>query len=103
MNTSTTPKFSQSTVLATFPSKSRPGSVHTVKVGADGVVYCSCPSWRFQHNHPSCRTCKHTVAAVSRMTLGGIPVAVSAVVPGPVAIRPTRKSRKPSPSYWERF
>lgn len=103
METSTTPKFAPKTVIATFPSKSRPGHQHEVRVGADGVVYCTCPSWRFQHNHPSNRVCKHTKAAMSRMTLGGVPVTVSAVFSEPVAVRPVRRSRKPARSYWERF
>lgn len=32
---------------------------YTIKVGADGVVYCGCPSWRFSSLPPSQRTCKH--------------------------------------------
>ena len=52
MNT-TTPRIQQKTVLATFASESKPGHSHEVRLGADGVVYCTCPSWRFQKLTPS--------------------------------------------------
>ena len=42
------------TVLATYPSSSG-NSVHQVRLGDDGVVYCTCPGWRL-HNK---RRCKH--------------------------------------------
>jgi hypothetical protein len=103
METSTTPRFAPKTLLATFPSKSKPGHSHEVRVGADGVVYCTCPSWRFQKNHPSARVCKHSQAAMSRMTVGGVPANVSGSYSEPVAIRATRRSSKPAPSYWSRF
>jgi hypothetical protein len=47
-------------VLAEFPIKSRPGAVYQVLMGEDGVVYCDCPSWKFQPEvPPEKRTCKH--------------------------------------------
>jgi len=47
-------------VLATYPSKSSPGKVYQVKLGADEVVYCDCPAWRFQKDRlAGQRTCKH--------------------------------------------
>ena len=32
---------------------------YTVKQGRDGVVYCSCPAWRFQRVPARQRSCKH--------------------------------------------
>ena len=58
-------------VLATFPSKSNPSKSHEVRLGKDGVVYCTCPAWRFQKLTPSCRCCKHTKATVASMTHAG--------------------------------
>lgn len=75
MKSTTTPSIQQKTVLMTFPSASKPGHVHEVRVGADGVVYCTCPSWRFQKLTPSARTCKHTKAALAKMFHGGRAVA----------------------------
>jgi len=104
MNTSTTPRFAPKTLLATFASASKPGHSHEVRVGADGVIYCTCPSWKFQKNHPSNRVCKHTQAALSRMTLGGVPANEAAQYTPPVAIRATRKTAaKPASSFWERL
>lgn len=42
-----------------FQSKS--GSTYSLKVGVkDGVVYCTCPAWRFQTGvAPKDRKCKH--------------------------------------------
>ncbi len=42
------------TVLAEFPSRSRPGVTYEVRQGGDGVVYCSCPKWRFQQGRGGC-------------------------------------------------
>jgi hypothetical protein len=47
------------TVLATVPSSSNPEVVYTIRRGADGNVYCSCPAWKFQKLNPAQRTCKH--------------------------------------------
>jgi hypothetical protein len=41
-------------VLATYPSSSG-GRDHEVRLGGDGVVYCTCPGWRFHTR----RWCKH--------------------------------------------
>lgn len=76
------------TVLATFPSKSSPGKVYEVRLGKDGNLWCGCPSWRFQKNSPTNRSCKHIVefkatAAGSHFSHG----------PEPVAIRATRRPR----------
>jgi hypothetical protein len=106
MDLSTTPSIAPKTVLATFPSKSRPGHVYHVKLGADGVVYCDCPSWRFQKNHPSCRCCKHTKALLARASHGGVALSAQGepgLNPEPKAIRAPRRSRKPARTFWERF
>lgn len=94
------------TVLATFASKSNPSKSHQVRQGADGNIYCTCPSWRFQHNSPSNRSCKHIVAHLSRTVRSFDPSQE------PVAIRPVRSSRKAAPvvsapeyrpTSWERL
>ena len=41
-------------VLATVHSFSN-GDTYEIRKGADGVVYCSCPAWRFGRGKP----CKH--------------------------------------------
>lgn len=82
-------------VLASFESKSRPGSSHQVRRGADGVVYCTCPSWRFQHNSPSNRTCTHIEQWKAQTLVPGSSTRtlLDVLGPGPEAIRPVRRSR----------
>lgn len=57
-------------LLATIPSSSNPGLSYEVKQSqVDGVIYCSCPSWKFDMDrpggrstparHPANRSCKH--------------------------------------------
>lgn len=84
------------TVLASFPSASRPGSSHQVRRGADGVVYCTCPSWRFQHNSPTNRTCKHIESWKSQTLVPGSATTtlLDVLGPGPEAIRPVRRARR---------
>lgn len=50
-------------VLATAKSKSGNGE-HEIRQGRDGVVYCTCPSWRFSKERP--RTCKHLAEFLNR-------------------------------------
>lgn len=40
------------------PYRSSSGRVYTLS-NRGGVMSCSCPAWRNQHEHPSARTCKH--------------------------------------------
>lgn len=40
-------------VVAEYTSKSRPGRVYHVQIGADGITYCDCWQWKIN------RTCKH--------------------------------------------
>jgi hypothetical protein len=84
-------------VLARYPSKSNPSKSHEVRRGADGVVYCGCPSWRFQKNSPSNRTCKHVEMWKSETLVpGSATVTLRDVLgEGPKAVRAPRKSRKP--------
>jgi hypothetical protein len=84
--------MSSPTVLARNESHSSPGHFHEVRRGADGNVYCTCPSWRFQRNSPTNRTCKHIEAWKARTVVGGVSLA-SVLGPGPVAVRAPRKSR----------
>jgi len=46
-----------------FPSLSDPSRSYAVQTGKDGVIYCSCPAWKFQRLSPRERTCKHTLMA----------------------------------------
>lgn len=55
-------------IIGTVKSSSGEGS-YTVARGADGVVYCSCPAWRFQRLAPAARSCKH-IRALSASVLG---------------------------------
>lgn len=83
-------------VLARYASKSNPSKSHEVRRGKDGVVYCTCPSWRFQHNSPSNRTCKHIECWKAETKVPGSNKSLADVLgPGPEAIRPVRRSRKP--------
>ncbi len=36
--------------LRRFESNSTPGRFYDVRLGKDGVVYCTCPGWRY-HRH----------------------------------------------------
>ena len=44
-------------VLATYPSSSS-NTVHEVRRGGDGVLYCLCMGWKMNKGSP--KTCKHT-------------------------------------------
>lgn len=57
----------QTLTVQSFESKSHPGQFHAVKLGKDDVLYCSCPSWKYQHRHPNDRQCLHTRAVVAEM------------------------------------
>jgi len=49
----------KSVVIANIASKSDPDRAYSLTAHSDGVVSCSCPSWRFQKIAPAARTCKH--------------------------------------------
>ena len=85
---------SQPVVLSRFASKSNPAVAHEVRRGADGNVYCTCPSWRFQKNSPLNRTCKHIESWKSETMVGGKSL-LDLAGPGPVAVRAARKPRAP--------
>jgi hypothetical protein len=40
-------------ILATAESNSKPGTYHEIRLGKDGVVYCTCWAWRIN------KWCKH--------------------------------------------
>jgi hypothetical protein len=103
LDATTTPTFAPKTVLAIFSSASKPGHQHEVRLGADGVVYCTCPSWRFQKRTPSLRSCKHTKAFVARATHGGVTLRAQGAVELPKPVRPARKATKPAESFWTKL
>jgi len=41
--------------------------LHSVKLGKDDVLYCTCPNWKFQRRRPDDRQCKHTRQVVAEM------------------------------------
>ena len=55
-------------VMAVVPSGSNPFKCYEVRCGHDGVVYCTCPAWRFQKQSAGSRKpCKHIRAVANRM------------------------------------
>jgi len=57
------PITEKAVVLAVAPSKTNPNKTYEIRRGADGVVYCTCPAWRFQRlRKGETRTCKHLAA-----------------------------------------
>lgn len=44
-------------VAYSFRSKS--GGEYELRLGKDGVAYCTCPAWRFSGKNGKVRTCKH--------------------------------------------
>lgn len=68
------------TVLATVPSSTGKGS-YDICLGADGVVYCKCPRWRFSKTAP--KSCKHLAAFLR----------VAAPAPAPARMPMTRARR----------
>jgi predicted nucleic acid-binding Zn finger protein len=55
------------TVIQVVPSASRPNAFYEIREGADEVIYCTCPSWRFQSRKPGNRSCKHLQAFMQGM------------------------------------
>ena len=49
----------QTALLFVVASKSNPEKSYEIRQGADGVVYCNCPAWKFQRLASGNRTCKH--------------------------------------------
>jgi predicted nucleic acid-binding Zn finger protein len=45
------------------------GNEYTVKQGRDGVVYCSCPAWKFQRKPAAQRTCKHVRRVADQLAM----------------------------------
>ena len=63
-------------VIREWPSSSNPSRSYQLIEGHDGVVYCSCPAWRFSKERP--RICKHmkqwaeTIATQGKALLGDV-------------------------------
>ena len=55
-------------LIRTWPNSKGTG-VYELRMGKDGVVYCSCPAWRFSKERP--RSCKHMVAWASAIAERG--------------------------------
>lgn len=99
----TTPRIAQKTVLATFPSVSKPGHVHEVRLGADGVMYCTCPSWRFQRVTPSLREpCTHMLKLMKHVTCGGVTLRAQGAVELPKPVRKA-KAETPAEPFWTKL
>lgn len=45
-------------LIRTWPG-SKLGVEYEMREGKDGVIYCSCPGWKFSRERP--RSCKHMV------------------------------------------
>lgn len=63
-----------SRTIGTFQSSSNPEKFYTVTEGNDGVVYCSCPAWKFQRLAAAMRSCKHTKSAAASNLAKAAPV-----------------------------
>jgi hypothetical protein len=78
-------------VLVTVPSESNPSKSYEIRLGHDGNVYCSCPSWKFMKVHPHLRSCKHMkklskeIGEAAAKLKGGTKVAAPAPKAAPVA------------------
>lgn len=57
-------------LLALAPSKTDPSKSYEIRKGADGVTYCTCPSWKHKRQSSGDRTCKH-LASFHAGQLGG--------------------------------
>lgn len=55
--------------LATVASDSNPSKSYELRLGADDVAYCTCPSWKF-HGH----CCKHMIRAAAGQYNGAVVV-----------------------------
>lgn len=49
----------QANVVARIRSKTDPSRVYGIHLGRDGVLWCECPSWKYQRLSPRERDCKH--------------------------------------------
>ena len=54
------------TVITRVKSQSGNGT-YEVRQGGDGVVYCTCPAWRFQRAQKEQRVCKHMRGAAVKV------------------------------------
>jgi len=43
-------------ILKEVESRSTYGKTYEIRLGKDGVVYCTCPAWKFSRGN---KTCKH--------------------------------------------
>lgn len=57
-----------SELVRTWPS-SKPGKCYELRLGADGILYCSCPGWRFSKARP--KSCKHMLEWAESIAKGG--------------------------------
>jgi hypothetical protein len=54
----------KSIIVGQVPSDSNPSKFHTIrKDTVKGILFCSCPSWRFSKEDP--KTCKHLVKFIA--------------------------------------
>ena len=56
-------------VIRSWPSTSNRDRKYDLVQAEDGVVYCTCPAWRFSKERP--RSCKHLRMWAERVGKGG--------------------------------
>lgn len=54
-------------LVQAFPSSTILGDTHEVRRGRDGVLFCTCPRWRYQEGRAPHRraNCKHIKAVLA--------------------------------------
>jgi len=90
-------------ILAYVKSETREGVVHTIRMGRDGNVYCSCEAWKYQSKPVTERTCKHLQAFALQANLPNVALlrqmAAMMAPPAPKPA-PVRRATATKPNPW---